>query len=173
VRTVEAGLSWTGLRSLARDGAAGRQAAAGGDLANLADYISHRAFQEGLAFARPYSFPSPEERLVIPSFLEGAQGPELVRADTVALRRDEAWLGRTLAGAPAGSVARLLVDQGRAVPVRLQPARGLGVGAAAALLYGIVVLFLGLLLLPQEYDLTAWPLCVKRGVAFRRRRHPQ
>jgi hypothetical protein len=159
-----ADLSWASLEALSLDSQAGV-------LPDLADYVSHQAYQEGLAFGRPYTFPSLGERVVIPSFARGPDGQGVVRADRVVLRYPDAWLARTLDNAPEGSVARLLVDQAQAVPVHLRNAGVPALGAPALALCLCVALALGFLLLPAEFDLTALRLCANRGFALRRRQH--
>jgi hypothetical protein len=159
-----AGLSWAALEALARE-------TRGRGLPDLADYLTHQAYQEGLAFGRPYTFPSLGERVSIPSFERGPNGQGIVRADRVVLRYPDAWLARTLENAPAGSVARLLADQGQAVPVRPRNFGALSLDAPTVATYLCVALLLGLLLFPRVFDLTATLLCVNRGLALTRRQH--
>ncbi len=83
---------------------------------HLGDFLAHRAFQESLAFQRPYRFPAPGERIYISGY--AVSGTRYVQSRRVALRFSESWLPRCLAAAPPGSVERLLVDQGRAAAVR-------------------------------------------------------
>ncbi len=84
---------------------------------HLADYLAHAAYQQSLAFQRPYRFPAPGERVYISAY--AAAGAGYAQSRRVAHRFAESWLPRTLAAAPPGSVERLLVDQGRAAVVRL------------------------------------------------------
>ncbi len=84
---------------------------------HLGDYVAHIAYQQSLAFQRPYRFPAPGERVYISAY--AAAGAGYVQSRRVALRFAESWLPRTLAAAPPGSVERMLVDQGRAAVVRL------------------------------------------------------
>jgi hypothetical protein len=85
-------------------------------LPHLADFLAHRAFQECLAFQRPYRFPAPGERVYISGY--AAAGAGYVQSQRVARRFAESWLSQTLAAAPPGSVERMLADQGRAAAVR-------------------------------------------------------
>jgi hypothetical protein len=103
------GLSWEALAALPLS--AGPQ-----ELPNLADFVTHSAYQQSLAFQRPYRFPAPGERVYISAYAEA--GTRYLQSRRVALRFAESWLARTLASAPPGSVERLLVDQGRAGTVR-------------------------------------------------------
>ncbi len=103
------GLSWAALAALPLS--AGPQ-----ELPNLADFLAHSAYQQSLAFQRPYRFPAPGERVYISTY--AAAGAGYLQSRRVALRFSESWLSRTLASAPPGSVERMLVDQGRAGTVR-------------------------------------------------------
>lgn len=163
------GLSWAALQALDRDRRVGA-------LPDLAAYLSHRAYQEGLAFGRPYAFPSPGERLVIPSFARTPDGEEVIRADRVALRYADTWLERTLAGAAESSVARLLVEQGQATRVERERGGERGAGPAAAALAAAALCLCAALVtcLLSPFDprgLTLPRLCAKRGLALGRRQH--
>ena len=83
---------------------------------HLGDYLAHMAYQQNLAFQRPYRFPAPGERVYVSTYAEAGAG--YVQGRRVARRFAESWLPRTLAAAPPGSVERMLVDQGRAAAVR-------------------------------------------------------
>jgi hypothetical protein len=85
-------------------------------LPNLADFLAHSAYQQSLAFQRPYRFPAPGERVYVSTY--AAAGAGYLQSRRVALRFSESWLSRTLASAAPGSVERMLVDQGRAGVVR-------------------------------------------------------
>jgi hypothetical protein len=104
------GLSWATLAALplSRDPLAPP---------HLGDYLAHMAYQQSLAFQRPYRFPAPGERVYISTYAQ--QGAGYVQSRRVVRRFAESWLPRTLAAAPPGSVERMLVDQGRAAVVRL------------------------------------------------------
>ena len=85
-------------------------------LPHLADFLAHRAFQQSLAFQRPYRFPAPGERVYISGY--AAAGNGYVQTRRVARRFPESWLRQTLAAAAQGSVERMLADQGRAAAVQ-------------------------------------------------------
>jgi hypothetical protein len=84
---------------------------------HLADYLAHVAYQQSLAFQRPYRLPEPGERVYVSAYAEAGEG--YLQDRRVARRFAESWLPRTLAEARPGSVERMLVDQGRAAAVRL------------------------------------------------------
>jgi hypothetical protein len=83
---------------------------------HLGDYLAHTAYQQSLAFRRPYRLPAPGERVYISTYLPAGKG--YAQSHRVVRRFDERWLPRTLAAARPGSVERMLVDQGRAAAVR-------------------------------------------------------
>ncbi len=83
---------------------------------HLGDYLAHVAYQQSLAFQRPYRLPEPGERVYVSEYLETGEG--YLQNRRVVRRFAESWLPRTLAEARPGSVERMLVDQGRAAAVR-------------------------------------------------------
>ncbi len=105
---AERTFSWKSLQDLAfLDNQSG--------IPTLADYLTHRAFQEGIAFARPYRLPLSGERLYLSRYHN--DGQKIVQSYRVVKRYQPAWLSETLQGVQPGSVAGLLVDQLR--PVRV------------------------------------------------------
>ena len=103
------GLSWSALAALPLSSASE-------ELPHLADFLTHTAYQQSLAFQRPYRFPAPGERVYISGYV--AAGAGYVQNRRVARRFSESWLAQTLGASPLGSVERMLVDQGRAATVR-------------------------------------------------------
>ncbi|MFO8063538.1 MAG: hypothetical protein ACQETQ_01345 [Spirochaetota bacterium] len=63
-------------------------------LVNVADYIAHRAYQEGFVYGADYGVPDAGSELTVSRYAEGSQGIEL--DDEVMLRYDDRWLDRTL-----------------------------------------------------------------------------
>jgi hypothetical protein len=157
-----AGISWRGLQKLAAAGSPG-------DPPTLADYLSHRAYQEGLPFGRGYGLPSPGERVAVTYYLAGSGGPELVQTRRVVKRFQVSWLEETLAAAPPGSVERLLLDQGFATRVRWEPASGRPWSALAAV---ATLLFLASFLFGPDFRLTPPHLYVTTRLTLRRSHHP-
>ena len=170
-------ISWAALARLA----AARSAL---EPPTLAAYLSHRAYQEGLPFGRPYRFPTPGERLLVSRYLPAGQGAEIIRTQRVVKRYQESWLAETLAAPPPGSVERLLLDQGFPAVVTtnrsllgggaaergaLAPHRtgSAWIGASLA-----VVLFLAAFLFGREMRLTAPGLYVTTSLTLRRHQYP-
>jgi hypothetical protein len=112
---VTGGLTWQGIAALADQSAAPLPAA--GYLPDLADYLTHRAFQEGLAFGRPYRLPSPGERLTLSYYLVNPDTREVVQTRRVVKRFQSGWLEESLARAAPGDVEGLLVAQKAPVKV--------------------------------------------------------
>jgi hypothetical protein len=155
-----AGLSWGSLDAL-KDYSTG--------IPNLADYLAHRAYQESLLFARPYSFPRMGERIHVASFRVYSESTPLHVQKTfrVVKQFKESWLRSTVEAAAPGSVARLLSDQGYAGVVDIggteEPMGRYSVWSLLA------VLFLLHFLLRGRFNLTVCPMYATRNLTLRRR----
>ncbi len=110
--------SW---RSLARMGRDNRDAG----LPNIADAVTHEAFQQTLSFGRPWGLPRSDERVYVREFIANpATGVLSARPRTVKVF-DSTWLKGTLRRPEPGSLESLLLAQGRPVAVGLRgEARG-------------------------------------------------
>ncbi len=64
--------------------------------------------------------PAEEERVLLREYRFERDGSTVIEAPVTVARFDPGWLDRLLAGAPVGSAERLLLEQGRAVSVRLR-----------------------------------------------------
>ena len=133
---------------------------------NLADYLTHRAYQESLIFGRPYVLPEPGERILISSYQVDPGSGRISKTARVVKQFKESWLSATLEAAPQGSVARLLADQGIAGILEIAPA------AIPAGRYGVsvlmIILFLLQFLVPRYFNLTASVLYATRSLTLRR-----
>ena len=94
-----------------------------GALPTLADYVAHRAFQEGMMYGREYGLPAPGEELTLSRFqrVDGA----LTRQAEVVLAYDAQWLDATVASIDGSNVAHLFVTHGGPVGVEMRPTPGL------------------------------------------------
>lgn len=105
--------SWQSLQKLSRTTRPLR-------LPDVSDLTTHAAFQETIAFGRPWGLPAPEERVYVREFSTNpSTGVVAARLRTVKVF-DETWrkgLGRR---AVAGSLEALLFAQGRPVGVALR-----------------------------------------------------
>jgi hypothetical protein len=155
----EQGLSWRSLEALA-------DYAGPGGIPNLADYLTHRAYQESLIFGRPYAFPTPGERVLISDYRVDPQSSRILKTFRVVKQFKESWLYETLEAARPGSVARLFADQGFAGILELAPA------AEPVGRYGysipLIILFLIQFLVPRYFNLTASALYATRNLTLRR-----
>jgi hypothetical protein len=153
------GLSWRSLDALS-------DYAGPGGIPNLADYLTHRAYQESLIFGRPYDFPTPGERILISEYRVGAENARILKTFRVVKQFKESWLYETLEAARPGSVARLFADQGFAGILEVVPATE-QVGR-----YGfsgvLIILFLMQFLVPRYFNLTASVLYATRNLTLRR-----
>jgi hypothetical protein len=95
----------------------------GAELPNLADYLTHVAYQSWLAYGMEYRFPARNERLEISVFTEDAATDRILKSRRTVTTFDDRWLEQELSSPPAGSAARMLLDQRGAVRVRLLPRR--------------------------------------------------
>jgi hypothetical protein len=153
------GLSWRSLEALADySGPSG--------IPNLADYLTHRAYQESLIFGRSYDFPAPGERILISEYRVDPQDARVHKTYRVVKQFKESWLYATLEAARPGSVARLLADQGVAGILEVVPAQE-PVGRYAVSVV-LIILFLIQFLIPQHINLTASVLYATRNLTLRR-----
>lgn len=82
-----------------------------GAIVDAADYVSHRAYQEGFIYGAGYGLPQAGDELTLSRYVDGSEG--IVRErEVVMLRYDDAWLNGTLGDASqtAGSIGALLLN---------------------------------------------------------------
>jgi hypothetical protein len=136
--------SRTGIEAAARIGDTGR-------LPGLAEAVGHAASLRTIVFGAsidgdarvgvsPLLLPPREERVRIREYAGGNSGGPLVEAPRTVVRFAPDWLDRVVAGFEAGSVERLLLEQGRAVEVRLRASWTVLLRAVPALLACLVLL---------------------------------
>jgi hypothetical protein len=154
-----AGLSWSSLAVLA-------EYSASGGIPNLADYLTHHAFQESLIFGRDYKFPTPGERIRISEYRVDPKRARVQKTFRVVKQFKESWLYATLEDAPPGSVARLLADQGFAGTLEMTPAAEPVVRYCISVV--MIILFLLHFLVPRYFNLTASALYATRNLTLRR-----
>jgi hypothetical protein len=122
-------------------------------LPGFAALVTHAAFQETLAFGRPWKAPKPDERVTVREYASnGASGTLVARLRTVKVF-DSSWLRSISGRAAPGSLESLLIAQGRPVVVTV---RGAGYGLLREL--PIVLLVLCALLAWLGRDLGLGPL---------------
>jgi hypothetical protein len=152
-------LSWRSLAALSG-------ISRGSEIPNLADYLSHRAFQESLMFGRSYAFPTMGERIVISDYHVDAEGTRIQKTFRVVKQFKESWLEGTLDRAAPGSIPRLFADQELAGTVEtIAATEPIGTAGLGTLL---VLLFLISPLVPRHYNLTASLLYATRSLTLRR-----
>jgi hypothetical protein len=88
-------------------------------LPDLADYLAHRAYQEGLLYGREYEFPRRDETVELTRFRHEPDGSYSSFTEPV-LTYDGAWVDQSLREAPPG-ITRVLVGIGYATGVVLSP----------------------------------------------------
>jgi hypothetical protein len=133
---------------------------------NLADFLTHQAYQESLIFGRPYELPEPGERILISSYKVDSRSGRINKTARVVKQFKESWLYATLDAAPNGSVARLFEDQGFPGTVEIAPAvQPVGRYGVSVLM---IILFLLQFLVPRYFNLTASVLYATRNLTLRR-----
>ncbi len=159
ITSVSTDLSWRSLAALS-------DISSGSGIPNLADYLTHRAYQESLMFGRPYAFPRMGERIVISDYHVDSQAFRIQKTFRVVKQFKESWLQGTLGRAAPGSVDRLFADQEIAGTVETvavtEPIGRAGIGTL------LVLLFLISFLVPQHFNLTASVLYATRSLTLRR-----
>jgi len=134
--------SWQALGTLARSGRSPR-------LPDLADLVAHEAFQETIAFGRPWGLPRADEHVNVRGFLVDPASGAIAAVERRVKVFDGAWLASCVRGAQPGSVESLLVAQGRAEAVSLRgSARPLARELPTAVLV-IALFFAGLARAPE------------------------
>jgi hypothetical protein len=124
-----------------------------GRLPGFAALVTHAAFQETIAFGRPWRAPKRDERVAVREYLSNdATGVFVERLRTVKVF-DTAWLQGVRRRAQPGSLESLLYAQGRPVTVSV---KGAGFGLLREL--PIVLLVLCALLAWLGRDLGLGPL---------------
>jgi len=102
--------SWESLTRLGRDSRAQR-------LPDFSDLVTHEAFQETLAFGRPWGLPRRDERVYVREFSMNPRAGSIVPEMRTVKVFDSAWLNAVLSRSLPGSIERLLVTQRRAMAV--------------------------------------------------------
>jgi hypothetical protein len=111
--------SWGGLARLGRASRAQR-------LPDTSDFVAHAAFQETMAFGRPWKLPFRDERVYLREFAANPATGAIVATLRMVKVFDSAWLANIRGRAVAGSLEALLFAQGRPVAVVLRkPGRAL------------------------------------------------
>lgn len=108
-RPVSGSTVWERIAALDSEEA---EAGSGARLPDLADYVTHRAFQDGILYGRSWGLPEAGETIELIRYREEPDGAYSEFRETV-LTFDDAWLESRLDDAPAG-VAALLVEVGPA-----------------------------------------------------------
>jgi hypothetical protein len=98
--------SWDGIARIARqDSAAG--------LPDIAVLVTHDAYQETIAFGRPWRMPSRDERVTVREYITAGGSPGMVERLRTVKTFDAAWLRSVRSRALPGSVESMLFAQRR------------------------------------------------------------
>jgi hypothetical protein len=138
--------SWQSLGRMSRESSEPR-------LPGFAALVTHAAFQETIAFGRPWKTPLRDERVRVREYVSGDAAGAIVSRQRTVKVLDSAWLQSIGRRAGPGSLESLLYAQGRPVAVSM---RGAGFGLLREL--PIVLLVLSALLAWLGRDLGLGPL---------------
>ncbi len=108
------GITWEYLERRARSGPAGR-------LPDLSSAAAHAAFQQGLSLGRAYGIPGRDERVYRDEYSWSRAGNNLVQREVTEKKFDSVWLSSIARDADAGSVERMLLEQGTPVVTVMGP----------------------------------------------------
>jgi hypothetical protein len=115
-----------------------------GRLPGLAEAVGHAASLQTIVFGATEGtsllLPPREGRVRLHEYADGSATGSLIEAPRTVVRFDPGWLGLTVAGFPSGTVERLLIEQRRAVEVRVQPPWAALLQAVPAALASLILL---------------------------------
>lgn len=135
---------------------------------NLADYLAHRAYQDGIAFGRAYAFPRIGEEIELSEYRFAGDGIE--QSYRVVFSYSTQWYDQVLQEARDLGIESVLLLQGHATPVMLDRVQSLPDALASALaicLFGVLAL-LPPALAPRRGQ--ARIVHRMRGTSFRRKK---
>lgn len=90
-----------------------------GDLPNLADFLTHRAYQEGFFYGGSYDFPQPDGALKKTEFISSDTG--VLEREVSLLEFTNSWYVDILGGAKKIGIPSLLLNQETPVSVGIKP----------------------------------------------------
>ncbi|MGC9313063.1 MAG: hypothetical protein ACP5IA_10265, partial [Sediminispirochaetaceae bacterium] len=125
---------WESLRRFSEE----QQEEPGDYLPDIADYVTHRAYQEGFLYGREYRFPDQDERIVLKVYEK--QGLKVFGKDRVFKMFTEEWYEDIISDASQSGVSRLLCAQGE--PVQTAYRKNNTFRIPTHTLLGYIILFL-------------------------------
>ncbi len=137
-----------------------------GQLPDLSDYITHRAYQDGLLYSRNWAYPSAESEIAIMTY--ALKNGVVTAMETAPVVFGVQWFEKVIADASDEGIVAMLLAQGRPVAVvRSEPIES----AATSLIkrLGLMVFFLSPLLF-LRLKLTTQFLYGMRILLLRRKR---
>lgn len=130
-----------------------------GDLPDLSDYLTHRAFQEGFLYGREYLFPVNEETINLSRYIK--KNGEIAKEEIEVKQFTEKWYIDIMEDAKSQGITRLLIKQ--EVPVRVY----ISVPAAGSIGRKVLVSFLGVLTFLSFFIIES--TCTFKVECFRRK----
>jgi hypothetical protein len=137
-------------------------------LPDVADYITHSAYQSGLPYGRGYTFPYAEETVSLSRYdeLDG----RIIEEEIPRIMYDEQWFSGILAEASETGITAMLMGASIPIGVRWNPALPPLVTLWNGILTGAIALTLLLPGLGKAGDLTAQYMYGMRSIIPRRKR---
>ena len=135
-------------------------------LPNFADYLCHRAFQQGFFHGYPREFPLPDSRVVLSRFTEA--GGRIIRTEETLAKYDEAWYKEELNTAKNSGLGGLLLRQG-AAGMSLEPVGRFAMGTAFLVLYGLLAMTVLLPLLFAGLGISSGSVPYLKSIDLRRK----
>jgi hypothetical protein len=86
-------------------------------LPDISDLVTHEAFQQTIAFGRPWKLPGRDEKVYVREFSTNARAGSIVEGFRRIKVFDSAWLDSVTRRAAPGSVESMLMSQGGPVAV--------------------------------------------------------
>ncbi|MCF7914787.1 MAG: hypothetical protein K9L66_06465 [Spirochaetaceae bacterium] len=118
--TAVENFSWQELLAFDRSVSSSASSSASADrsLPNFADYLRHRAFQEGYFYGRSYTFPVPGEQISITTYTQ--EGVEVLSKNKVVKMFTDEWYKDIITSAKNSGVPQLLLEQKQPVQVKIE-----------------------------------------------------
>jgi hypothetical protein len=137
-------------------------------LPNLANYITHRAYQDALLVSRKFEFPQRNKVIQIDEFEQS--GEKIEKSDRDFLRYDDSWFARVLLNAESAGFTGLLMKQDSPVGVTRYAASGTRIDVSKIPQHFFICILVFFAAFFVNGSLTAQSIYGIRNLLIRRRR---
>ena|GEM_PF-3314085 len=132
--------SWQNLLAFERSSSASSHASLSEKLPDFADYLRHRAFQEGFFYGRSYTFPVPGEQINITTYKQ--DGIEVMSENKMVKMFTDEWYEDIISSAKNSGVPQLLLEQNRPVQVKIAKSEPFRINTSIVLVHVGIMLIL-------------------------------